>query len=47
MPNFQYKARNTDGEIVEGVQDAVSSAAIAGQLQATGLLPLQIEECNS
>ncbi|MES2048546.1 MAG: type II secretion system F family protein [Pseudomonadota bacterium] len=42
MPFFAYKARNTRGELVEGVLESVDSSAVASQLFNTGITPIQI-----
>ena len=43
MPVFDYRARNNRGEYVKGTLDADSPSAVAEQLKATGLLPLDIK----
>lgn len=42
MPFFAYKARNTRGELVEGVIESADSNAVASQLFNTGITPVQI-----
>lgn len=44
MGHFQYRARNADGQMLEGQIEAVSCDAVAGQLQSSGVMPLSIEE---
>ncbi len=43
MPVFDYRARNNRGEYVKGTLDSDSPSAVAEQLKATGLLPLDIK----
>ncbi|MCU6432693.1 type II secretion system F family protein [Undibacterium sp. Jales W-56] len=42
MPFFAYKARNSRGELVEGVLESADSGAVASQLFNTGVTPIQI-----
>lgn len=42
MANFAYKGRNAGGQLVQGVADAASSAALADRLFMTGVTPLEI-----
>ncbi|MEO8411509.1 MAG: type II secretion system F family protein [Propionivibrio sp.] len=42
MPIFAYKGRNTGGELVEGVLDGATAAAIADSLLGQGLTPVDI-----
>ena len=42
MPFFAYKARNPQGELVQGVLESADSGALADQLFATGVTPLEI-----
>ncbi len=44
MGYFQYRARNTEGQLFEGQIEAASAAVVAGQLQASGAMPLLITE---
>lgn len=44
MAYFQYRARNSDGQTLEGQIEAISADAVAGQLQAGGVMPLSIVE---
>ncbi|MBN2427491.1 MAG: type II secretion system F family protein [Deltaproteobacteria bacterium] len=46
MPNFRYSGRAVDGHLLEGEQVAPSAEALAGQLQAGGIVPLVIEEAG-
>ncbi|RZJ10699.1 MAG: type II secretion system F family protein [Rubrivivax sp.] len=41
--NFAFKGRNGRGELVEGIVDAASSDAVAAQLMAGGVVPVNIE----
>ena len=42
MPYFAYKGRNAAGELVSGVLESADSAAVAAQLFATGVTPVEI-----
>lgn len=42
MPHFRYKARNTRGDLVEGVLEGASPDAVASQLITTGVIPIDI-----
>ena len=42
MPFFAYKARNPQGELVQGVLEGADSGALADQLHASGITPLEI-----
>jgi MSHA biogenesis protein MshG len=42
MPAFAYSARDVRGQLMEGVLDAVSAAAVADQLMGGGMTPLKI-----
>ena len=44
MPTYAYKGRNPAGQLVEGVLDGNTPAAVAGLLQAQGLIPVDIRE---
>jgi len=44
MPFFRYKARDSEGKLLEGQVEAVSAEAVAGQLQAGNIIPVSIEE---
>ena len=44
MAYFSYKGRNASGELVQGVVEGVDSAAVATQLFATGVTPVEIGE---
>jgi MSHA biogenesis protein MshG len=41
---FAYKGRNASGELVQGVTEGADSAAVATQLFATGVTPVEIGE---
>jgi MSHA biogenesis protein MshG len=43
MPFFEYKARNSRGELVEGVLEGADSGAIATQLFSSGITPVDIK----
>lgn len=42
MPFFAYKGRNARGELMQGVLEGADSGAIADQLFATGVTPIEI-----
>ena len=42
MPFFAYKARNGQGQLVQGVLESADSGAAADQLFTTGITPLEI-----
>ncbi|HUO43652.1 MAG TPA: type II secretion system F family protein [Burkholderiales bacterium] len=42
MPYFAYKARNSGGELVEGVLENTDSGAVATQLFGLGITPIEI-----
>ena len=44
MPFFAYKARNSRGELIQGVLESADSSAIADQLFNTGVTPVEIRE---
>ncbi|HZF24257.1 MAG TPA: type II secretion system F family protein, partial [Burkholderiales bacterium] len=44
MAHFAYKGRNASGELVQGVAEGADSAAVATQLFATGVTPVEIGE---
>ena len=44
MASFAYKARNSGGQLVEGVLDAASSRAAADVLLGQGVVPVDIRE---
>jgi MSHA biogenesis protein MshG len=44
MPQFAYKSRNAGGQLVEGVQEGPSPAAVAELLAGRGLVPVDIRE---
>jgi type IV pilus assembly protein PilC len=43
MPNFSYKARRRNGEVVEGVIEATDRAAALLQIQRMGLFPVRVD----
>jgi MSHA biogenesis protein MshG len=43
MPFFAYKARNSRGELIEGVMESADSDAVAKQLFGMGISPTQIQ----
>jgi MSHA biogenesis protein MshG len=47
VASFQYRARTSAGEAVEGRMDAVSSTAVAEQLFSTGMTPVDIVELKT
>ncbi|WP_321392706.1 type II secretion system F family protein [uncultured Desulfuromusa sp.] len=42
MPLFQYKARDVEGNLLEGQAEAFSAEALAGQFQASNTIPISI-----
>ncbi|MDB4470796.1 type II secretion system F family protein [Deltaproteobacteria bacterium] len=44
MSFFRYKARDTDGKLLEGQAEAASADALAAQFQASNVIPISIEE---
>lgn len=46
MPQFEYKARNAEGHLVSGTQEAVDANALASALLATQITPIEIKEKN-
>ena len=44
MPHYRYKARSNRGEAVEGLVEAASADAVAAQLFAGGITPVDIVE---
>lgn len=44
MPHYRYHARDKDGKLLEGSQEAVRKDAVADQLASRGLIPVLIEE---
>ncbi|MBI2306814.1 MAG: type II secretion system F family protein [Rhodocyclales bacterium] len=47
MANFSYKARNTGGQLIEGVLEAATSGAVADILIGQGVVPVEIKETKS
>ncbi|MBC7683993.1 MAG: type II secretion system F family protein [Bdellovibrionales bacterium] len=46
MPFFAYKGRNARGEMLQGVLEGADSGAVATQLFATGITPVDIVEAK-
>ena len=46
MPQFEYKARNAEGNLVSGTQEATDANALASALLATQITPIEIKEKN-
>ncbi|MBI4692682.1 MAG: type II secretion system F family protein [Gammaproteobacteria bacterium] len=44
MPHFSYKGRGARGDLVQGVLEAMSREAVAGQLLNSGITPVEIAE---
>jgi len=44
MPLFRYKVRDSDGNLQEGQTESFSAQALAGQFQASQLIPVSIVE---
>ncbi len=44
MPMFQYKAANTNGDVVQGEMEAATLDAVIRHLQAQGHIPIRAEE---
>ncbi len=44
MPFFKYKARNSRGELIEGVLEGLDSGAVAAQLFNSGVTPVDIQQ---
>ncbi len=42
MPFFRYKVRDADGKLQEGVAEAVTAEALAGQFQTNNAIPISI-----
>jgi MSHA biogenesis protein MshG len=42
MPNFSYKGRNNKGELMQGLLESPNSNAVAKQLTALGIIPIEI-----
>jgi general secretion pathway protein F len=47
MPQFQYKATRSDGQILEGRLEGADRQSIARQLQSQGAIPIQIQEAGA
>ena len=45
--NFKYKARSSDGKIVEGTLPGESQEAVAVIMRQRGLFPIRIEKTSS
>ncbi len=46
MPHFRYQGRDGGGKQVEGVLEAASAMAVAGQLSGSGVTPVRILEVS-
>ncbi len=46
MPFFAYKARNANGDLLQGVLEGADSGAVADQLAGTGATPVEIEQTS-
>jgi MSHA biogenesis protein MshG len=46
VPLFAYKGRNSRGELMQGVLEGADSGAVANQLFATGVTPVEITVTN-
>ena len=44
MANFRYKGRQAGGAVTEGVLEAANVDAVANQLIAMGVTPVEIRE---
>ncbi len=44
MPTFQYKAANTNGDVVQGEMEAATQDAVIRHLQSQGHIPIRAEE---
>ncbi|MEY2890118.1 MAG: hypothetical protein RJA98_26 [Pseudomonadota bacterium] len=47
MPAFSYSARNGGGHLVQGLADGATASAVADQLLATGLTPIDIKAASA
>jgi MSHA biogenesis protein MshG len=47
MPHFAYRSRNAGGQLVEGVLEGASTAAVAELLSGRGLVPVDIRETRA
>ena len=47
MPVFSYKAINNQGQIEEGVKNAIDQKALLAELQEQGFIPINIEQGNN
>ena len=43
MPLFSYSGRSASGELVRGIIESADSGAVAAQLAATGIIPVDID----
>ena len=44
MASYQYKGRDSSGSLVEGVLEAATADAVAGQLMNIGITPVDITQ---
>ncbi len=47
MPSFAYRGRNGRGDVVRGTLDGASANAVADQLLATGVVPVEIRGAST
>lgn len=47
MANFAYKARNSGGQLIEGVLEGATSGAVADVLLGQGVVPVEIRETGA
>lgn len=47
MPNYKFQGRSEQGQAVNGVLEAASKDAVAGQLLGRGVTPIKIEEVSA
>lgn len=44
MPQFRFQGRSAQGQLVDGLREAASADALAGQLMGRGITPVKIQE---
>lgn len=42
MPQFAYNAKNSSGQVVSGLREAMSAGSVAAELSSSGMVPLKI-----
>ena len=47
MPHYSYTARTNRGEAISGVMEGATSQAVASQLQASGIIPIEITSAKT